>query len=169
MMRPVAQSPKSPTLRAASVAAGALGAAGWFASRLTEPVVPPPEPAALQTEMSAIRTEPSRPAVWGAAEHEPMVRNPFVSSVLVARQKQIPQPSPPVVSEQPTRERIQAEATSTLVLRAILLGPVRIAMINGRAHQEGDAISTFRLLRIEEKQVVVEKDGEQVTLGIRGP
>jgi len=62
-------------------------------------------------------------------------------------------------------EAIRAEAQS-LELQSTLTGLVRSAYISGRLVHEGDTISGFSVVRIEDRQVILSKSGVRQTLAM---
>lgn len=60
-------------------------------------------------------------------------------------------------------DNVQRSAES-LKLQSIILGASPAAIINGRQLREGDAVDEFRVLRIEARQVIVEREGVRLAL-----
>ena len=152
--------------RCAILLAGAAAASGRFGLRLADASN---GIASGSTSESSTRGRPpptrSQPAVAKRAFSEPLdiVRDPFHSRVL----DDAPVVPAVVGDKQSARERIQSEAIRLLALRAVMVGSVRVAMINGRPYHEGDRVAGFQLRRIGSDNVVVEQDGIEVTLCIR--
>ncbi len=55
-------------------------------------------------------------------------------------------------------------AAASLKLQSTVLGAHRGAMVNGNLVREGDSVAGFRILRIEARQVVVEREGVKLAL-----
>lgn len=59
------------------------------------------------------------------------------------------------------------EQTITLELRATLISKRHsLANLNGKIIEEGEEVEGYRLLKIGEDEVVLEKDGKQVTVSL---
>lgn len=56
------------------------------------------------------------------------------------------------------------EARQTLRFTGSILGEQPKAIVNGRLFRKGDVVSGFRILQIEKRQIVVERDGVSVRI-----
>jgi hypothetical protein len=71
------------------------------------------------------------------------------------------QPIPPT---SPALQELEREAREKIRLQAVMLGSVPRALINGELRREGDVVANFRILRIEQRRIIVEKNGVHVEL-----
>ena len=55
-------------------------------------------------------------------------------------------------------------AAASLKLQTTIMGAHRGAMVNGTMVREGDSVSGFRVLSIEARQVIVEREGVKLAL-----
>ena len=69
------------------------------------------------------------------------------------------QPAAVVKPEGPTVQMLIADVRANLSLRATMIGPRPIAIINGQTHHIGDVVGGYRITRIEQRRIVVSRDG----------
>lgn len=151
-------------MRAALLGVGAALAATWYARMPgAGPTVARAAPASPDANPSS---SPGRAwagvgAFEGIIETRDMFRSPLVAGQ-PQRAAQDPGPDRDALLNQ-----IEAEAVKHLKVRAVMMGSDRVALINGRAHHEGDVIADFRVIGIASDHVVFEKTGIQITLGLK--
>jgi hypothetical protein len=97
-----------------------------------------------------------------------VARDPFQSSLVYPPAPKVdPKVDPtPVVVMPPTPapDDVAALAKATIHLKGTVLGDKPIAMMNGRVYRIGEYVEGFRVVQIEKRRVVVERDGAQVAI-----
>lgn len=74
--------------------------------------------------------------------------------------------APTVVAEAPAIDpaELQREAQRVVRVQAIVLGDDPIAMINGEVWRPGQVVEGFRIVRLRDRRIVLEKEGVEVIL-----
>jgi hypothetical protein len=86
-------------------------------------------------------------------------RDLFDASLFAPPPSTQPVAAPVIKPEGPTVQMLIADVRANLSLRATMIGPRPIAIINGQTHHIGDVVGGYTITRIEQRRIVVSRDG----------
>ena len=107
------------------------------------------------------------PALLAFAVHNKEMQTPEIFSDPVA--KSVPNPADQLRERQILIQNLQSQAAK-LRLQTIIMGSTEAgpkAIVEGQLVQEGDVVASFRVLKIESRRIVVEREGIKLEIAMK--